>query len=68
MNKRFKQVETLKDEMLITVGGKSENFMLTELQVLQIVKEWYTGGMFTEILQDAYGQDLEEIIEKYLND
>ena len=34
---------------------------LTELQVLTIVTEWYTNGMYKDILQDSKGNDLEEI-------
>jgi repressor of nif and glnA expression len=36
---------------------------LTELQVWEIVKEWYTEGMYPDILQDEHGHDLEEICE-----
>ena len=39
---------------------------LTEKQVLKIVLEWYTNGMYPDILQDEYGYDLEEIIENEL--
>tara|TARA_R110002167_G_scaffold185293_1_gene385867 strand:- start:14 stop:157 length:144 start_codon:yes stop_codon:yes gene_type:complete len=35
---------------------------LTKLEVLHIVKEWYTNGMYAPILQDEYGHDLEEIL------
>jgi len=34
---------------------------LTELEVWQIVKEWYLYGMYADILQDEDGRDLEEI-------
>ena len=37
---------------------------LTKLEVLHIVKEWYTNGMYADILQDEWGNDLEEIIER----
>jgi hypothetical protein len=36
---------------------------LTHVEVLEVVKEWYTGGMFQDILQDEAGLDLEEICE-----
>lgn len=39
---------------------------LTEKQVLKIVLEWYTNGMYADILQDEDGRDLEEIIEQLL--
>ena len=40
---------------------------LTEPQVLEIVKEWYTGGMYPGILQDEDGLDLEEICEQHID-
>ena len=36
---------------------------LTELEVWNIVQEWYTNGMYGDILQDEEGNDLEEICE-----
>jgi hypothetical protein len=36
---------------------------LNHYEVLQVVAEWYTNGMFGSILQDENGNDLEEIIE-----
>jgi hypothetical protein len=39
---------------------------LTEEQVWHIVREWYTLGMYADILQDENGLDLEEICESYL--
>jgi hypothetical protein len=39
-----------------------ENLNLTPLQVLEIVMQWYTCGMFSDILQNEQGLDLEEII------
>jgi hypothetical protein len=38
-----------------------EQKKLTELEVLQIVNEWYTNGMYADILQNEDGLDLEEI-------
>lgn len=35
---------------------------LNTFEVLQVVKEWYTNGMYPNILQDENGNDLEEII------
>jgi hypothetical protein len=37
---------------------------LSESDVKKIVLEWYTNGMFADILQDEYGRDLEEIQEE----
>lgn len=39
---------------------------LNTFEVLQIVKEWYTNGMYTDILQDEKGNDLEEIINNLI--
>ena len=36
---------------------------LTEEQVVNIVMEWYTNGMYPDILQNEEGEDLEEICE-----
>ena len=41
---------------------------LTELEVWQIVKEWYLHGMYADILQDEDGNDLEEICNNRLFD
>jgi hypothetical protein len=43
--------------------GIIEKLKLTELQVLEIVLQWYTCGMFSDILENEEGLDLEEIIE-----
>ena len=39
---------------------------LTEQQILQIVKEWYTNGMCPDIFQNEEGLDLEEYLEQLL--
>lgn len=39
-----------------------EDLNLTEKEVLRIVLQWYVGGMYSGILQDEEGQDLEEIL------
>ena len=36
---------------------------LGEEQVVNIVMEWYTNGMYPDILQNKEGEDLEEICE-----
>ena len=41
-----------------------EKLKLTEQEVLSIVNEWYTNGMYKDILQDEDGSDLEEICER----
>lgn len=40
-----------------------EEFNLSEIQVLQIVQEWYTNGMCEYIFEDEDGIDLEEHCE-----
>jgi hypothetical protein len=39
---------------------------LSELDVWNVVREWYTNGMYGEILQNEEGDDLEEICELYI--
>lgn len=46
--------------------GIIEKLNLTEEQVLKIVLEWYTCGMFADILQNEDGFDLEEILQEEL--
>ena len=36
---------------------------LSELDVWNVVREWYTNGMYGDILQNEDGSDLEEICE-----
>jgi hypothetical protein len=43
-----------------------EELNLTKEQVLNIVLEWYTNGMYNDILQNEEGLDLEEIINLQL--
>jgi hypothetical protein len=40
-----------------------EDLGLTELQVLNIVSEWYTNGMIPDILQNEDGWELDEITD-----
>lgn len=47
-------------------GSVIEKFNLDEVQVLRIVKEWYTNGMCADIFQNEDGIDLEEFLETYL--
>ena len=51
------QNHIIMDESIIDKLG------LSELQVWQIVMDWYTLGMYPDILQDENGLDLEEICE-----
>ena len=65
MNNEKKLLPTVEDENLI------KELNLSKIQVLQIVSEWYTNGMYHDILQNEDGLDLEEIcweeIEKIIN-
>tara|TARA_Y100000593_G_C4202906_1_gene282795 strand:+ start:275 stop:580 length:306 start_codon:yes stop_codon:yes gene_type:complete len=45
-----------------------KKFKLSEKDILHIVNEWYTNGMYTDILQDENGLDLEEICQKRIDD
>jgi hypothetical protein len=40
---------------------------LSEDDVLNVVLEWYTNGLCTDVFQDEDGTDLEEYIESKLN-
>ena len=55
MNNEKIQIPTVEDENII------EDLELSQLQVLRIVSEWYTNGMYPHILQNEDGLDLEEI-------
>ena len=39
---------------------------LSELDVWNVVREWYTNGMYGDILQNEDGDDLEEICELFI--
>jgi len=43
------------------------NLNLTELEVLQIVSEWYTRGYYADILLDEDGFELDEICETLID-
>jgi len=45
-----------------------KNLNLTEQEVISIVNEWYTMGLYADILQDENGNDLEEICERRFAD
>ena len=44
-----------------------KNLNLTELEVLQIVLEWYTQGYYADILLDEDGFELDEICETLID-
>lgn len=44
-----------------------KNLNLTELEVLQIVLEWYTRGYYADILLDEDGFELDEICETLID-
>lgn len=67
MEKHFKNIETFRTDLLIyTANG--ENISLSEIEVLQIVREWYCGGLCPDILQDVFGNDLEEILDEMIEE
>lgn len=39
-----------------------EHYGLTKYEVLNIVREWYTNGMYEDILQNEDGKELCEIL------
>lgn len=47
---------------MIKLKRKSGDIFLSHKEVNHIVNEWYTNGMFHDILQDDNGNDLEEIL------
>lgn len=40
---------------------------LTKTEIWEVVMDWYTNGMYPDILQDEDGKDLEEICEMHLD-
>jgi hypothetical protein len=40
-----------------------KKYNLSELEVLSIVNEWYTMGMYKDILMDEDGMELDEICD-----
>ena len=40
---------------------------LTKTEIWEVVMDWYTNGMYPDILQDENGMDLEEICEMHLD-
>ena len=40
---------------------------LTKTEIWEVVMDWYTNGMYPDILQDEDGRDLEEICEMHLD-
>ena len=60
---KFKDCHLLYDDVKGTV---IENKKLTHQEVWRIVNEWYTLGMYKDILQDENGLDLEEICEQHI--
>jgi len=44
-----------------------KNRRLTKVETWEVVLDWYTNGMYPDILQDENGKDLEEICELHLD-
>ena len=63
----------LKHELYVLVSniykeiplGKTKG--LTKTEIWEVVMDWYTNGMYPDILQDENGMDLEEICEMHLD-
>ena len=55
MNNQKSVIPTIEDENIINDLG------LSKRQVIQIVSEWYTNGMYPDILQNEDGMDLEQV-------
>jgi hypothetical protein len=39
----------------------AKKYIKSDVIIRKVILEWYTNGMFADILQDEYGRDLEEI-------
>jgi hypothetical protein len=61
------KIKQNKMEKLTEDDGVIEFLGLTEKQVVNIVMEWYTLGMCTDIFQNEDGIDLEEWCEGRLS-
>jgi hypothetical protein len=44
-----------------------KKYDLSEIEVLSIVHEWYTMGLYEDILMDEDGDELDEICEQRID-
>jgi len=44
-----------------------KKYNLSEIEVLSIVHEWYTQGLYADILMDEDGDELDEICEQRID-
>jgi hypothetical protein len=44
-----------------------KKYNLSEIEVLSIVHEWYTQGLYADILLDEDGDELDEICEQRID-
>ena len=44
-----------------------KKYDLSEIEVLSIVHEWYTQGLYADILLDEDGDELDEICEQRID-
>ena len=44
-----------------------KKYNLSEIEVLSIVHEWYTMGLYEDILMDEDGYELDEICEQRID-
>jgi len=45
-----------------------EKLKLSEIEVLSIVHEWYTQGLYSDVLLDEDGSELDEICENRIDE
>lgn len=66
MNKVITSIsKDLYDQLYEETNGEFkiiEHYGLTKYEVLNIVREWYTNGMYEDILQNEDGKELCEIL------
>jgi hypothetical protein len=44
-----------------------KKYNLSEIEILSIVHEWYTQGLYADILLDEDGDELDEICEQRID-
>jgi hypothetical protein len=44
-----------------------KKYNLSEIEVLSIVHEWYTQGLYADIMMDEDGDELDEICEQRID-
>ncbi|MEP7198026.1 MAG: hypothetical protein ABI851_16020 [Saprospiraceae bacterium] len=60
----------LSDERLVQLMHLDfiiQELKLSKIEILLVVKEWYTNGLYAPLLHDESGRDLEEIIDNEIS-